>query len=98
MIHQFCFFDHPIRDLHGATLGIFGEGALGQATAAIGRGFGMQILFADHAPPKVPGIEMTPKDVVLAESDVISLHCPLTPDTLNMIGMEELRHMKPSAL
>jgi len=97
-IEQFCFVDHPIRDLHGATLGIFGEGALGQATAAIGRGFGMRILFADHPPPKVPGIELTERDEVLAESDVISLHCPLTSDTRNMIGMEELRRMKRSAL
>ena len=49
---QFCFFTHPIGDLHGSTLGIIGEGAIGQATAAIGRAFGMKVLFADHPPPR----------------------------------------------
>jgi glycerate dehydrogenase len=95
---QFCFFTHPIGDLHGATLGIVGEGAIGQGTAAIARGFGMKVLFADHAPPKMPGVDFTPLDEVLAQSDVLSLHCPLTPDTKNLIGLEQLRRMKRSAL
>ncbi len=95
---QFCFFDHPIRDLFGATLGIIGEGALGQATAKIARGFGMKVLFADHAPPKMPDVEFTPLQQVLAQSDVISLHAPLTPDTRNIIGAAELRQMKRTAL
>ena len=95
---QFCFFDHPIRDLHGATLGIVGEGVLGQGTAQIGRGFGMRVLFADHAPPKAPGVVFTPFDEVLAQSDVLSLHVPLTPATRNMIGLEQLRLMKRTAI
>jgi glycerate dehydrogenase len=95
---QFCFFDHPIRDLHGATLGIIGEGVLGQATATVARGFGMKVLFADHAPPKAPGVTFTPFDEVLAQSDVISLHVPLSPDTRNMIGIEQLRRMKRTAI
>jgi glycerate dehydrogenase len=95
---QFCFFDHPIRDLHGATLGIVGEGVLGQGTARIARGFGMRVLFADHAPPKAPGVEFTPLDVVLGESDVISLHVPLSAATRNLIGSEQLRRMKRTAL
>lgn len=95
---QFCFFTHPIGDLHGSTLGIVGEGAIGQGTAAIARGFGMKVLFADHAPPKAPGVEFTPMDEVLAQSDVISLHCPLTPDTRNLIGLDQMRRMKRSAL
>lgn len=97
-VDQFCFFDHPIRDLYGSTIGIIGEGVLGQSTANIARGFGMKVLFADHAPPKAPGVEFTPLDQVLAQSDIISLHSPLTPDTRNMIGMEELRKMKRSAI
>jgi glycerate dehydrogenase len=97
-VDQFCFFDHPIRDLHGATLGILGEGVLGQATAQIGRAFGMQVLFADHAPPKAPGVVFTPLERVLAESDVISLHLPLTDETRNMIGAAELGRMKRSAI
>jgi glycerate dehydrogenase len=95
---QFCFFTHPIGDLHGATLGIIGEGAIGQATAAIGRAFGMRVLFADHAPPKMEGIAFTPHDQVLAESDVISLHCPLIPATRNLIDLAAFRKMKRSAL
>ena len=95
---QFCFFTHPIGDLHGATLGIVGEGAIGQGTAAIGRGFGMKVLFADHAPPKLPGIEFTPLDQLLAESDVVSLHCPLTDATRNLISLREFHRMKRSAL
>lgn len=95
---QFCFFTHPIGDLHGSTLGIVGEGAIGQGTAAIARGFGMKVLFADHAPPKAPGVEFTPLHEVLAQSDVLSLHCPLTPDTRHLIGIEQMRRMKRTAL
>ena len=95
---QFCFFTHDIGDLHGATLGIIGEGTIGQSTAAIGRAFGMRVLFADHAPPKVAGVTFTPHAQVLAESDVISLHCPLLPATRNLIDIEAFRKMKRNAL
>jgi glycerate dehydrogenase len=96
---QFCFFTHDIGDLHGATLGIIGEGALGKATAHIAeKGFGMRVLYADHAPPKMEGVTFTPLDQVLAEADVLTLHCPLTPDTKNIIGINELRKMKRSAI
>lgn len=95
---QFCFLDHDIRDLHGSTLGIVGEGVIGQGTATIARGFGMNVLFADHAPPKAPGVEFTPFDEVLERADVLSLHCPLMPATRNLIGLPELRRMKRSAL
>jgi glycerate dehydrogenase len=95
---QFCFFDHPILDLHGSTLGIFGEGALGQATAAIGRALGMRVLFADHPPPKAADVEFTDPETVLTQSDIISLHCPLTPTSRNFIGIEQFKKMKRSAI
>jgi glycerate dehydrogenase len=95
---QFCFFTHDIGDLYGATLGIIGEGAIGQGTAAIGRAFGMRVLFADHAPPKMEGISFTPLDTVLTESDVISLHSPLLPATRNLIDIKAFRKMKRNAL
>jgi glycerate dehydrogenase len=95
---QFCFFTHDIGDLHGSTLGIIGEGAIGQATAAIGRAFGMRVLFADHAPPKMEGVTFTPHDQVLAESDVISLHCPLMPATRNLIDLAAFKKMKRSTI
>jgi glycerate dehydrogenase len=95
---QFCFFTHPIGDLHGSTLGIIGEGAIGQGTAAIGRAFGMKVLFADHPPPKMQGVTFTPHDEVIAQSDVISLHCPLMPSTRNLIDLAAFRKMKRSAI
>ena len=95
---QFCFFTHDIGDLFGATLGIVGEGAIGQGTAAIGRAFGMRVLFADHPPPKAAGVTYTPHDDVIAQSDVISLHCPLMPATRNLIDIAAFRKMKRNAL
>jgi len=95
---QFCFITHPIGDLFGSTLGIIGEGAIGQATAKIARGFGMNVLFADHEPPKAPGVEFTPFDEVLAQADVITLHLPLTATTRDLIGAEQMKRMKRTAL
>lgn len=95
---QFCFFDHTISDLYGSTIGIFGEGVLGEGTAKIARALGMRVLFADHPPPKAPNVEFTDPDTVLAESDIISLHCPLTPESRGFIGLEQFRKMKRSAI
>lgn len=95
---RFCLSGHPVQDLHGAILGIFGEGSLGEGVARLARAFGMEVLFADHAPPKAAGVQFTPPDEVLARADVVSLHLPLTPDTRNLIGAAELAKMKPGAL
>jgi glycerate dehydrogenase len=95
---RFCLSGHPIRDLHGSTLGLFGEGSIGQGVARLARAFGMRVLFADHAPPKVDGVEFTPADEVLSEADVVSLHLPLTPQTRSLIGAKELARMKRGAL
>jgi glycerate dehydrogenase len=95
---QFCFFDHPIRDLSGAVLGIIGEGAIGQSMAALGKAFGMRPIYAAHpAQLDIPG-EFVALSDLLAESDVITLHLPLMPATRNMIGESQLRSMKPTAL
>ena len=95
---RFCLSGHPVQDLHGSTLGVFGEGSIGQGVARLARGFGMHVLFADHAPPKAPDVQFTPPDEVLARSDVVSLHLPLTPGTKNLIGAAELAKMKRGAL
>jgi glycerate dehydrogenase len=58
----------------------------------------MRVLFADHPPPKMEGVTFTPHDQVLAESDVISLHCPLLPATRNLINADAFRRMKRNAL
>jgi glycerate dehydrogenase len=95
---QFCFFGHDILDLHGATLGIIGEGAIGQSMAALGQAFGMRPVYAAHEYQlDIPG-EFMALPELLAKSDVVSLHCPLMPATRNLIGAAQLRSMKPSAL
>jgi len=95
---QFCFFAHPIRELAGATLGIIGEGAIGQSVAQIARAFGMKPLFAAHKGIDGLGPLYTPFDEVLATSDIITLHCPLTATTRNMIGAAEFRKMRKRPL
>ncbi len=95
---QFCFLTHPIGDLFGSTLGIIGEGAIGQGTAAIARGFGMNVLFADHEPPKAQGVQFTPFEQVLETADAITLHLPLTNTTRNLIGLDQLKRMKRNAI
>ena len=95
---QFCFFTHPIRDLAGSTLGIIGEGAIGQSVARLGQAFGMRTLFAAHKGVSGLGPLYTPFDEVLETSDVITLHSPLLPGTRDMIGMAEFRKMKKRPL
>src|SRR5438093_4558268 len=91
---QFCFFDHPIRDLAGARLGIIGEGVLGQRVAELARAFGMVPLFAAHKGKSGLGPLYTPWQEVLETSDVITLHSPLTKDTRGMIAMPEFEAMQ----
>ena len=91
---QFCFFNHPIRDLHGSTLGIIGEGTIGQAVARLGEAFGMRALYAAHKGVSGLGPLYTPFEEVLETSDVITLHAPLMPATRNVLAMPEFRKMK----
>lgn len=90
---QFCFFNHAIRDLRGARLGIVGDGVLGQRVAEIARAFGMLPLFAARKGRTGAGRLYTPWDEMLATSDVITLHCPLTPQNRGMIALPEFRAM-----
>lgn len=94
---QFCLRTHGISDLHGATLGIVGAGAIGRATAVLGAAFGMRVLYAAHG-PAANAPDRLPLDELLRQSDVISLHCPLLPATRNLIDIQALRKMKRSAL
>lgn len=95
---QFCFFSYPILDLFGSTLGIIGSGTIGKNVANIGKAFGMRILFAERKNAQTIREGYTDFNTVLKESDIISLHCPLTADTRNMLGMNEFLRMKESAL
>jgi glycerate dehydrogenase len=95
---QFCFFDYPIRDLQGATLGVIGGGSLGSGVIRLAEAFGMRVLRAGRKGAPTVREGYTAFADVLRDSDAISLHCPLTEDTRNLFGEAELRAMKPTAL
>lgn len=95
---QWCLFDHPIRDLHGATLGLIGSGTLGNGVAHLAEAFGMRVLRAERKGATSVRTVYTAFEEVLAQADAISLHCPLTPETQGLIGEAELRAMRPGAL
>lgn len=92
--NQFCFFNHPIKDLAGSTLGIFGRGTLGKSVAKIAEVLGMKVIFsARKGADKVePGYVAF--DEVLETSDIITFHMPLTSATRDMIGLAEFSKMK----
>jgi glycerate dehydrogenase len=90
---QFCYFDYPIRDLAGSTLGIVGDGVLGRAVAEIARAFQFKILFSSYKGVSGMGPLYTPFEDVLRQSDIITLHCPLLPSTRNLIGRAEFALM-----
>ena len=94
---SFALFDYPIRELAGRKLGVVGFGALGQAVAALGRGFGMEVLVSTRHRDE-PEVGRVPFTTILRTADVVTLHCPLTPETEHMIGTRELKLMKPDAL
>ncbi|NGM36769.1 D-2-hydroxyacid dehydrogenase [Methylobacterium sp. DB0501] len=91
---HFCYFDYPIRDVAGSTLGIVGYGALGKSIGQRAEALGMRVLAYDVMPQ--PGL--VDLDTIIRESDVITLHAPLTPETRNMIGRDELARMKRDAI
>jgi glycerate dehydrogenase len=98
---HFCYWDKPIVGMHGKTLGIVGFGNIGAAVARIGHGFGMNILAYNPRPKAAP--EYAPfafagLDDLLRQSDIVSLHCPLAPDTEGMINAATLRLMKKTAI
>jgi glycerate dehydrogenase len=95
---QFCYFDYPIRDLAGSTLGIIGDGVLGRAVADIARGFGLNVLFSDYKGTTGMGPLYTPFETVLRTSDIITLHMPLLPSTRNLIAAPEFALMQRKPL
>lgn len=95
---QFCFFDFPIRDLAGSTLGVIGDGVLGQAVATIGRALGMRVLMSAHKGRTGQGRLYTPFDAVLRQADILTLHCPLNAQSRHMIGAAEFEQMEQHPL
>ena len=96
---EFCLLDYPLRELSAMTLGIVGYGELGRGVAQMARNFGMQVLVAESLAQSAN--EETPRvpfDELLRQSDVISLHCPLTSDTRNLFGAAQFEAMKSNAI
>ena len=97
---DWCFWNYPLIELAGKTMGIVGFGRIGRQTAAIANAFGMRVVAHDSVragAPQYPNFAWLPVDRLLAESDVVSLHCPLTPENMGMIDRQRLASMKKTA-
>lgn len=92
---DFCYWDGDLVELAGLTLGIVGYGRIGRSVADVGRAFGMQILYHRRQPAADP--ECVDLDTLFRESDVVSLHCPLTAETRGLVDARRLALMKPTA-
>ncbi len=96
---DFSYWDWPLVELDGRVLGIVGYGRIGRATADLGRAFGMEVLAYDPAAVDAAGgARLADLATVFREGDVVSLHCPLTPETENLVNAGRLALMKPSAV
>ena len=97
---DFCYTIRPIRELSGLTMGIFGLGQIGQAVATIALAFGMKVI-ARHKHPerdRMIGVRFVDTKTLFQESDILSLHAPLTDENAGLICLSNLKRMKPSAL
>ncbi len=92
---DWCFWNYPLIELAGKTMGIIGYGRIGRTTARIAKGFGMNVIAYDNA---VEADEIVSLDEVLTQSDIISLHCPLFPETREMINQESIAKMKDGVI
>ena len=95
---MFCRMDYPVFDLNGKTLGLIGHGALGSRVEELAKAFGMRVLVASSMrPDAAPDPARVPLEQLLAEADLVSLHCPLTEHTDKMVNRDFLAAMKPGA-
>lgn len=95
---QFCFFTHPISDIAGSTLGVIGSGSLGQATAVLAKAIGMNVVFSERKGVTPARLGYMAFDKVIETADILTLHCPLTEQTTNLIAQAEFEKMKSSAI
>lgn len=95
---QFCLLSHPLHDIKSSTLGIIGYGSIGKSMARLAESVGMKVLISEHKNAKSIRAGRTTFDDVLAQSDVVTLHCPLKEETRDMFGRREFELMKRSAL
>lgn len=94
----FCYFDYPLSELDGKTLGIFGFGDIGKRVAKIASAMGMRVLVHTRTKPSDSPYEIVDKETLFKESDYLTLHCPLNDATFNLINAETLKMMKPTAV
>jgi len=96
---DFCYWDDPLIELEGLTMGIVGFGRIGQAVANLADAFGMKTLAHDLQPPPTlpPYARLVDLDTLFAQSDVVSLHCPLTAESAGLVNARRLAMMKSSA-
>ena len=95
---DFCYWDYPLVELDSLTMGIVGYGRIGKAVAELAAAFGMKVLATSVTPKHAPtNIQFTDLATLFRQSDVISLHCPLTPQTKNMVDTKRLGLIKPTA-
>ena len=96
---DFCFWNRPLMELKGKTLGIIGYGSIGKKTAEIGAAFGMKVIYNSRKEyPSDGRAEYRSLDELYRESDIISLHCPLFPETERMINKESIEKMKDGVI
>ena len=94
---QFCYFDYPITDVKGSTLGVFGKGCLGTEVGRLAELLGMKVLYAEHRNATTCREGYTPFEEVLKQADILTLHCALTETTKNLINQETLSLCKQGA-
>ncbi|HJD91389.1 D-2-hydroxyacid dehydrogenase [Bacteroides coprosuis] len=97
---DFCFWDSPLLELHGRTIGIIGLGSIGQAVARIAFGFGMKVIaYTSKTQLQLPHeIQKVELDELFEQADIVTLHCPLTDDTRNMVDKRRLELMQPTSI
>ena len=97
---DFCYWDNPLIELSGKQMGIVGFGRTGSAVARLAQAFGMKVVaYTSKSQEELPeGIEKLSLDTLFTTSDVVSLHCPLTPSTQHLVNAERLALMKPTAI
>ncbi len=95
---DFCYWDSPLVELDGLTLGIVGFGRIGRAVADLAAAFGLKVLAFSPTPKAAPPfVRFVELDALFRESDIVSLHCPLTPQTATLVNARRLSLMKPTA-
>lgn len=95
---DFCYWDFTLTELAGRTLGIVGYGEIGRAVARIGLAFGMKVIASTRTPrDETEGVDIVPLEDLLCRADVVTLHCPLSEETMGLINSARLGLMKPTA-